>query len=581
MFASLNPPPLKKKCDCGMLRGVPCPLKCLHNCDDFPPFRDLPDEYDIPAKYYVPTSSGIYTKARHWCFMGEIIGVNFFIRPRAIIKTKFGEEVPVFFHLDDGAKKTNFFDWPDMQIGYTMCILYPYQHRFMDGTVGIRHEGVATAMVFPASLVNLTNLCDQLRTIADKKTESSEAGKKTIVPCACCGKSDKSTKRCSKCRTLYYCGVDCQKEDWKSGHKHMCRHVPVLSKLIQLDFTKFEGHLDWTITPEQQPTEEQYRRMHLDAIAERFPHTSLSYVRKILEKVEDMAIKDDSVLKQKSFLPPGFITSGGIFQHLKDEQKPDKVGEMPGFSFLKEFAELDSSPRVHVVDWKPTGDFSAANSQSLLLDAFLMALPMWHKQYFPQISIRWFMEIHDKLGFPDSYKTNEWESREDDGIDMFSARHRHFPVVALFAEYGYVLAEISKEVALKFPSALVVRVLRSTGNVSFHQHIRDIAKDKDTPKNVFTLWLREDCATLQWFKPLDTTMPLEKQLVDLDPSTSFLSRRFGARPENMCGGFPSDGDKIRCCKCQEFKAKKDFSKSQHAKRRRRHSHRMKCIACVS
>ena len=46
--------------------------------------------------------------------------------------------------------------------------------------------------------------------------------------CDFCGKSLRelgvtTLKTCSRCKSAYYCTVDCQKRAWKAGHKHHCR----------------------------------------------------------------------------------------------------------------------------------------------------------------------------------------------------------------------------------------------------------------------------------------------------------------------------------------------------------------------
>ena len=44
--------------------------------------------------------------------------------------------------------------------------------------------------------------------------------------CATCGKSleDRQPPTCPRCKTLY-CGSDCQRADWKAGHKKICKAI--------------------------------------------------------------------------------------------------------------------------------------------------------------------------------------------------------------------------------------------------------------------------------------------------------------------------------------------------------------------
>ena len=46
-----------------------------------------------------------------------------------------------------------------------------------------------------------------------------------IEACDNCGNTATNCKYCSLCRTARYCGRACQKEDWKNGHKLICRPV--------------------------------------------------------------------------------------------------------------------------------------------------------------------------------------------------------------------------------------------------------------------------------------------------------------------------------------------------------------------
>jgi len=45
-----------------------------------------------------------------------------------------------------------------------------------------------------------------------------------LQTCACCGKREQAIAtffKCSKCKCTYYCGAECQKQDWKA-HKKLC-----------------------------------------------------------------------------------------------------------------------------------------------------------------------------------------------------------------------------------------------------------------------------------------------------------------------------------------------------------------------
>eukprot|EP00980_Cylindrotheca_fusiformis_P030378 scaffold24732_cov162-Cylindrotheca_fusiformis.AAC.3 len=51
----------------------------------------------------------------------------------------------------------------------------------------------------------------------------------TLRLCQVCSRECRPL-RCSKCRQAYYCSVECQKADWKAGHRRVCRGGPSLEK---------------------------------------------------------------------------------------------------------------------------------------------------------------------------------------------------------------------------------------------------------------------------------------------------------------------------------------------------------------
>ena len=166
-----------------------CIVQGLENHYNYPSFRDLPHEYDADDRYY-DFSGGIGRPLRHWCCYGEVKEAVFFGRMRVHLETRFGEQVPVMFHLE-GAVTPTYFQWSDIKENQsTMCILRPYAHDFMDMTRGIRQESPNTVMVFPATQVVLCQEVDRLTRALS-----------SIGTCIICNKD--GAKKCSKCKVLY------------------------------------------------------------------------------------------------------------------------------------------------------------------------------------------------------------------------------------------------------------------------------------------------------------------------------------------------------------------------------------------
>ena len=179
----------------------------------------------------------MYSPTRHWALVGEIVDVTFFIRPRVTILTTFGERVLVNFHLDDPSPA--FFGWGDLKLKSTLIIMYAVNRTFADMNNGIRQESSRTVMVFPAPLTILMaeyNCC----------TDVEQHGYKACFECRTPETNDHKLLKCNRCKKAFYCNRDdCQRPHWKSSHKKLCRHAPMLSKLASLDFDVFEGFVDW------------------------------------------------------------------------------------------------------------------------------------------------------------------------------------------------------------------------------------------------------------------------------------------------------------------------------------------------
>jgi len=55
-----------------------------------------------------------------------------------------------------------------------------------------------------------------------KKKEAKEENGGCLWNCAGCGSSDKDNNRCTACYLVWYCGKECQENEWEN-HKNACK----------------------------------------------------------------------------------------------------------------------------------------------------------------------------------------------------------------------------------------------------------------------------------------------------------------------------------------------------------------------
>ena len=78
----------------------------------------------------------------------------------------------------------------------------------------------------------------------------------TALSCSHCGKEDVVLKICGKCKQVAYCGAECHKTAWKTGHKQECGEPfcigEVLAKAFAADHEsdwpgvlKWKGRMEW------------------------------------------------------------------------------------------------------------------------------------------------------------------------------------------------------------------------------------------------------------------------------------------------------------------------------------------------
>ena len=195
----------------------------------FPSFQDLGIDNDLHLQYWYKSSSGVYTQACTWCFLGEVTNDEVsqipFLRNRVLVRDRRGQEnIPISFYPEDGV-----FDFKTLKKGHTICVMLAEKHHFMDLTIGLRIENLDTVKVIPCGL-------DNLLTLSKCYSQCSEI-------CWRCGKKDGeggvSLKKCGSCKVARYCNKDCQTKHWKEKHRIVCKVMPEFLKMTRIDYSKY------------------------------------------------------------------------------------------------------------------------------------------------------------------------------------------------------------------------------------------------------------------------------------------------------------------------------------------------------
>ena len=73
--------------------------------------------------------------------------------------------------------------------------------------------------------VTCSEKCTQ-KTWKEIRKKAKQTNSLCLMICVYCKKPADNMKKCSKCRVMHYCSVDCQKADWKT-HKLICKPAHV------------------------------------------------------------------------------------------------------------------------------------------------------------------------------------------------------------------------------------------------------------------------------------------------------------------------------------------------------------------
>ncbi|KAG5991688.1 hypothetical protein E4U52_003423 [Claviceps spartinae] len=158
----------------------------------FSGFADLPYKNVIDAGL-----SGGFSKARHSCFLGEIVAMTCRDPLDLEIKDIYNKKTTIHFYTKDLGRE---FGAIDFRTGYTVAILDASRYDFKFGPPGIRHEDPRMIKTFPLPLNKMLALDDQVRRFSLLRYNNTRT-------CHGCGTEapEASMMSCSMCLLFWYC----------------------------------------------------------------------------------------------------------------------------------------------------------------------------------------------------------------------------------------------------------------------------------------------------------------------------------------------------------------------------------------
>eukprot|EP00933_Yihiella_yeosuensis_P084141 TRINITY_DN98538_c0_g1_i1.p1 TRINITY_DN98538_c0_g1~~TRINITY_DN98538_c0_g1_i1.p1 ORF type:complete len:460 (+),score=79.02 TRINITY_DN98538_c0_g1_i1:99-1382(+) len=402
-------------------------------------------------------------------------------------------------------------------------------------------------MVFPAKMDVLTGEVGKVLSIL-------QAPKRCVVCRKDCSMQgvDCKIQTCSGCKIHRYCSTTCQKQHWVAGHKQLCKHASTLLSLSRLDFSKFDCFQDWKFANKKLCQEEQDRKHDLineSMISSINPSCSLANLRVFLDAIQDKVLATDPLSKE---ICERMGLGNNLFLDNNGEVKT-KVLESGFYKPVKEhflFKGLSDLCDKHMQDKKFKQ--SAVDMQKMsdefktdvmdqmlegcLLEALFLAMPVWQKELEAK-GLWWFFDAHDVFvfgGFDAAFgrKDGKSKGKKDEDLwvskdgwdckvtdrDSGLARNDRVDIRAFYSEHMGVTATLAEEAAKSYlGGGVVLRILRATGNQSYHQTVSKVHDDHATGKclhNVFTLWIRENVTMCGYFdQPFSASEPLKPQLL--------------------------------------------------------------------
>jgi hypothetical protein len=199
----------RKTCNCGYNPFSERPVNrdhcsvnlALQNHVTFPSFELMTDLSEPSMLYYKENSRRNLEPQRHWASLLDIQEVMQFPKFISLTWNIYGESIMVAFYPENGDRPSTF-NWSDIKLGHTLCILYPEKKTFSainpDIEPGIIVVNLDSCFVFNAPLNLVHEEAQKLLRNADLETNQ-------MLECFTCGTRKENLSQCGSCKLAKYC----------------------------------------------------------------------------------------------------------------------------------------------------------------------------------------------------------------------------------------------------------------------------------------------------------------------------------------------------------------------------------------
>ena len=199
----------RKPCGCGYDPFSQRPVNrdncsvnlALQNHITFPSFQLMTDLSEPSMLYYKENNRRNLEPQRHWASLLDIQEVMQFPKFICLTWNYYGESIMVAFYPENGDQPRTF-KWSDIEIGHTLCILYPEKKTFSEINPDIE-PGIIVVNLDSCFVLNAP--LSLVQEEAQKSLRNTGIQEKQMLECFNCGARRENLMQCGNCKLAKYC----------------------------------------------------------------------------------------------------------------------------------------------------------------------------------------------------------------------------------------------------------------------------------------------------------------------------------------------------------------------------------------